>query len=166
MKPVPPRARQEARRVATLQSLGVLDTRPDRFSASVVAAAAAIVNVPISAISLVDEHRNWFKSTCGLHASEVPRDVAFCAYTILSDLPFVVDDLAADPTFADHPLVVGPPHARFYAGFPLIVRGQSVGALCVIDDRPRRLEAEQVRRLLKLARGMAAWLETDRGEEP
>lgn len=160
MNIVPPRSRHEARRVAMLQSLGVLDTLPEQFSASVVAAAAAIVNVPISAISLVDEHRNWFKGTCGLDASEVPRDLAFCAYTILSDVPFVVEDLAADPLFVDHPLVVGSPHARFYAGFPLRVHGQSVGALCVIDDRPRRLEEAQVESLTKLARGMAAWLET------
>ena len=161
----PPRSRHEARRVATLQSLGVLDTLPEQFSASVVAAAAAIVNVPIAAISLVDENRNWFKGACGLDAAEVPRDLAFCAHTILSNVPFVVEDLAADPLFIDHPLVVGPPHARFYAGFPLIVHGQSVGALCVIDDRSRRLATTQIERLLKLARGLAAWLETYREDE-
>jgi GAF domain-containing protein len=51
-----------------------------------------------------------------LEAAEIRRHQAFCAYSILQAQPLIVDDAAADPHFADNPLVTGPPFIRFYAG--------------------------------------------------
>jgi hypothetical protein len=39
--------------------------------------------LPISAVSLVDKNRQWFKSQVGLgDCKETPRDQAFCSHTI------------------------------------------------------------------------------------
>ena len=156
--PAAPIPRDEASRKRTLDALNVLDTLPEAFSDAVSTAAAAIANVPISAISLVDTERQWFKGSCGLDVRQTPRDVSFCAYAILDSEPFLVPDALADPRFRDNPLVTGAPHIRSYAGFPIVVAGQAIGSLCVIDDRPRRLAADQIDRLAKLAAGTAAWL--------
>ena len=152
----------ESRRLRSLRRLAVLDTLPETFSEAVSAAAASIANAPIAAISFIDDDRLWFKGVCGLPGGEAPRDVAFCAYTVLATDPLIVEDAQADPRFRDNPLVVGPPYIRFYAGFPIVVDGDTVGALCIIDDRPRTLSPAQIERLVELADGTTAWLLANR----
>ena len=148
----------EATRQQALDALNVLDTLPESFSDAVATAAAAIANVPISAISLVDGERQWFKSECGLGTSETPRDISFCAHAILGTEPFLIEDTFLDERFRENPLVTGAPFIRSYQGFPIVVGGQAVGSLCVIDDRPRRLDPEQIEKLTRLAAGTATWL--------
>ncbi len=157
--PAAPYPKDERRRLQTLQTLQVLDTPPEAFSDAVAVAAATIANTPIAAISLVDEQRQWFKGSLGLEPEQTPRDAAFCSYTILdANRPLVVSDARLDPRFSDNPLVLGDLRACFYAGFPIVVDGQPVGALCVIDDHCRSLDPAQLERLTTLANGVAAWL--------
>ena len=158
MLPAPVPLNEPARR-RTLDALRVLDSLPETFSNAVAASAAGIAGTPISAVTLVDADRLWFKGSCGLGSTDAPRDIGFCAHTILGASPLVVPDMRADVRFHDNPLVTGPPHVRFYAGFPIVVDGHSVGAVCVIDDRPRTLEAAQIERLTRLAAGTAAWMQ-------
>jgi GAF domain-containing protein len=50
------------------------------------------------------------------------------------------------------PTVADPPHMRFYAGMSLKEPGgHPVGALCVMDTRPRRLNPEELQSLQDLA---------------
>ena len=90
-------------------------------------------------MSLVDINRQWFKSKVGLDVNETPRNLAFCAFTVLPESPevFVVEDSLKDLRFMDNPLATGFPHVVFYAGAALIVEGVRVGSLCVIDSSPR-----------------------------
>jgi GAF domain-containing protein len=156
-----PLPRSEKRRLATLRLANILDTRPEMFSESVAAAAATIANTPMSAISLIDSDRQWFKGSFGLALRETSRDVSLCAHAILQPAPLVVPDTRLDVRFNTNPLVTGAPHIRFYAGFPLLVNGHAVGSLCVIDDRPRQsfeADAEKLARLMDLAVATSAWL--------
>jgi len=114
-------------------------------------------------ISLVDEKRQWFKSKIGLTESETSRDIAFCAHGILQDGVFVVKDAQRDERFASNPLVTGDSKIRFYAGSPLITPdGQTLGMLCVYDQTPRELTAEQKAALRALSRRVVAQLEMRR----
>ncbi len=135
----------ESQRLQSLHALHILDTAPDEEFDALVKTAAIICEVPICAISLVDSDRQWFKASTGLPGvTETSRGAAFCAYTIRDDAMLEVPDALLDPRFSDNELVLGGPKIRFYAGVPLkLGDGSNVGALCVIDTRPRVLAAHQ-----------------------
>lgn len=128
----------EKDRLKTLHSFDVLDTpRSDRFD-RLTRTASHFFQTPIALVSIVDENRQWFKSACGLDATETDRDSAFCAHAILNDEVMVVLDATQDPRFADNPLVTDEPHIRFYAGAPLrSPDGMNLGTFCIIDYEPR-----------------------------
>ncbi|MFT3842891.1 MAG: diguanylate cyclase [Myxococcaceae bacterium] len=147
--PVPP---DEARRLETLRAYEVLDTGTERAFERITALAAALFEVPIALVSLIDEQRQWFKSAHGLAVPQTPRDISFCGHAIHHSEPMVVTDARQDPRFADNPLVTGDPHIQFYAGAPLTApNGQKIGTLCLIDRKPRALSAAQTQVLADLA---------------
>jgi diguanylate cyclase (GGDEF)-like protein len=142
----------EAARLGTLRSLGILDTPPEERFDRITRIAKRLFGVPIALVSLVDENRQWFKSCVGLDASETSREISFCGHAILGDEIFIIPDAAEDDRFADNPLVVGEPNIRFYAGYPLSApNGRKLGTLCVIDQQPRKLGNEDVEALKDLA---------------
>lgn len=139
--PVPP---NEDARLEALRRYRILDTAPERTFDDLVLLAAQVCETPVALVSFVDERRQWFKARVGLAVPETPRDIAFCAHTILSDETMVVEDATKDPRFSDNPLVMGDPSIRFYAGSPLTdSNGNSLGSLCVIDNHSRSLRPEQ-----------------------
>lgn len=151
----------EERRIASLLALGVLDTPPeerfDRFTREV----AGTLDVPFALISLVDSHRQWFKSCLGLPLTETPRDMSVCAHAIHGLDIMEIPDTLADDRFADNPAVREEPRIRFYAGMPLqLSDGTVAGTLCVMDQRPRRLDDDQKTELRRLARLVVTELET------
>jgi diguanylate cyclase (GGDEF)-like protein/PAS domain S-box-containing protein len=152
---------EEESRLRSLASLGVLDSSPEAEFDALAKTAALICGVPIALVSLVDEHRQWFKANVGLpELSETPRDVAFCAHTINGDSLFVVPDATKDERFANYPLVTRQPRIVFYAGAPIrLCDGMQVGALCVMDHEPRVLSNEQQEVLVQLAIAVARALE-------
>lgn len=134
----PPILPDEVQRLAALRTLSVLDTPPDPALDVITRLAADRFDTEIALVSLVDEHRQWFKSRHGLDACETSRADSFCAYSIASDSVMVVPDATADHRFAANPLVTGSPFIRFYAAAPLIAMdGHRIGTLCVISARPR-----------------------------
>jgi phosphoribosyl 1,2-cyclic phosphodiesterase/CheY-like chemotaxis protein len=142
----------EERRLAALRGTGMLDTPPeDRFD-RITRLAAALFNVPIALVSLVDQNRQWFKSCYGLDAKETSRDAAFCSHVVYDRKPMIVPDTFQDPRFAENPFVTNDPRIRFYAGCPLILEdGSCVGSFCVVDTRPRALEHQDLERLQDFA---------------
>ena len=154
---------EEARRLAALQRYDVLDTAPEADFDDIVSIAAKICDVPMALISLVDDKRQWFKAAIGVKAVETPRELAFCAHTIDQDDLLVIEDASVDPRFSSNPLVTGDPNVRFYAGTPLATSdGYKLGTLCVLDTRPRRLDARQIAALEALGRQVIAQLELRR----
>ena len=149
----PPIPSNEADRLAALRDFALLDTPPEPAFDHLARLAADLLRAPIALISLIDEKRQWLKSWIGAAISEIPREHALCAYAILTDDILVIDDATQDARFRHNPLVVNPPHVRFYAGMPLrTAAGLAVGSLAVMDRTPRaRLSSQQMQALRDLA---------------
>jgi phosphoribosyl 1,2-cyclic phosphodiesterase/CheY-like chemotaxis protein len=148
----PPLLENETERLAALYNLGILDTEPEERFDRITRIAAAAFDVPVALVTLVDEKRQWFKSACGAGIGETSRDMSFCAHAIAERSVMVVPDALLDERFADNPVVVNDPRVRFYAGCPLVLDdGAPVGTLCLVDTRPRELDAAAIRLLEDLA---------------
>jgi diguanylate cyclase (GGDEF)-like protein len=150
---VAPKHPEEARRLAALHALKILDTDPEERFDRITRLAQRLFGAQIATVTLVDEDRQWFKSAVGTESKEDPRDDSFCAHAILDqNEAMVVTDARVDPRFADNPLVLGGPNIRFYAGQPVAAPGgEAVGTLCVIDDKPRLAEDFDAEALVELA---------------
>lgn len=155
----------EASRLAELKAFCILDTPPDPAFDDLTALAAYVTGQPTALISLIDTHRQWFKSRVGLDVTELPRDDAFCAIAIRDYLPLLVPDATRDPRFVNNRLVTGPPYIRFYCGVPLVSStGYALGTLCVIGYKPTSLDATAVDALQRLSRQVTAQLELRRSQ--
>jgi GAF domain-containing protein len=148
----PPIPANETERLRALRHAGILDTAAEAGFDALVELAAYVCRMPMSTITFVDEHRQWFKARTGIADQETSRSISFCAHAVAADEPLIVSDARADPRFSDYPSVAGDPQIRFYAGFPLHdCKGFALGTLCVVDRTPRELDPAQQKALRALA---------------
>jgi diguanylate cyclase (GGDEF)-like protein len=147
------KANDEEARLSALDRLQVLDTPPEDVFEGIVSLVTQILQVPISAISLVDRRRQWFKAQRGLAVFETPRDLSFCSHGIASTNPFIIGNALEDERFAGNALVTAEPSIRSYAGVPLrTADGYNIGALCAIDTKPRQFSRHEISMLENLAK--------------
>ncbi len=140
-----PACPREPERLSFLRALRILDTPIEERFERITRLVCTTLRVPIAAISLVDERRQWFKSIAGIDVAETPRDISFCGHAILRCEPMVVPDSLEDERFFDNPLVVDEPFFRFYAGYPLTFGTDiRIGTLCAIDRIPREISEDQL----------------------
>lgn len=138
----------ETNRIEALLALNILDTPPEERFDRLTRLAKRVFNVPYVTVSMIDTHRQWFKSVQGLTICQTSRDISFCAHAILYDEILYVENALKDERFHDNPVVVGDPKIRFYAGCSLEVNGFKMGTFCVFDKKPRQFTPED-RQLLK-----------------
>lgn len=146
----------ERSRLRALDSLHVLDTpREERFD-RLVQLVKELFDVPVAAVTFVDENRLWAKAITGTPTREMRREDSVCTYTIRQDEATVVEDLKADDRFNTnaHLMNTG---LRFYAGQPLHSGDQRVGALCVMGYEERVMSDAE----LRLLRALADWVEAE-----
>ncbi len=159
---IPAKPDNEKQRLETLRGYEILDTEPEASFDDLTFLASYLCETPVALISLVDADRQWFKSKVGVSLLETSRDIAFCASAILQPDVFIVPDASQDERFADNPLVAAEPKIRFYAGAPLMIHGQALGTLCVVDRVSRELRPEQLEALRALSRQVVAQLDLRR----
>ncbi|MBG0817720.1 ATP-binding protein [Planomonospora sp. ID82291] len=159
----------EARRIEALHATGLLDVPRMPLLDRVTRMATRLLDVPVARISLIAGDRQVTLSAEGSSPSpperQSPLSQSVCRHLVLDDAPLAVTDTRGDERWRDIVAVFrGEPAA--YAGVPVHEPGgQALGALCVIDHRPRPWSPEELRTLEELAvtaeAVIAAWL-TDR----
>jgi len=142
----------ESERMAAVRRYRILETPPDGAFDRICALAARVFDAPIATVTIVDEHRIWFKACHGVTVTEIARDPGLCASAILRDVPYVVSDAATDPRTLNNPLVRGELGLRFYAAAPICTAdGHRLGTVNVIDVKPRQVTEEELLTLQDLA---------------
>lgn len=153
----------EHARLGAVLSYQILDSVQESDFDQLVALACQLFDVPMATVSIMDQHRQWFKAAKGLDICETAREVSFCQYAIRSQLPLLVEDTHLDPRFMHNPMVTFSPYIRAYAGIPLINgEGYVIGTFCIMAHHPRtftqseqnllKMLANQVMKLLELRR--------------
>ncbi|SEQ05270.1 diguanylate cyclase with GAF sensor [Devosia sp. YR412] len=139
-------------RLAALDRYDILDTGQEEAFDRISRLIRLTLNVDIGLVSLMDAHRQWYKSIEGLDGAEVPLNVAFCRYMLDDGQPFIVPDAEQDPRFSDNPFVTGPAHIRSYAGAPLRTPdGFVIGSVCAVGSTARDFSPREQAILAELA---------------
>ena len=144
----------ELQRVQAVRSYEIFDTEEENDYDALTSIASMICQIPVALITFIDDKRQWFKSHHGTVINENLREYSFCTHTIAAEEEImVVSDASKDERFANNPMVTGPTKIAFYAGVPLVnSEGYALGTLCVLDQVPRELTADQKNALKILAK--------------
>jgi diguanylate cyclase (GGDEF)-like protein len=149
--------KNEKQRLEALNELGILYTplqhRFDRITRTI----CRLFYMPIAYISLIDKDTQWIKSAQGLDLISTTRDISICSHTLLADEYIVCEDLTKDERFSDNEYVTSGLELRFYTGFTLKSRGQNIGTICLVDDKPRKFDQEDIATM----RDMVSWAQTE-----
>lgn len=131
----------DGERLAALYQLLILDTPPHERFDKIVAFSAFEFEAPIVRISLIDSHRQWFKSKLGISDCETARDISFCAHASCNRRSW---SCPTPPPTRALPTTPSSPGSRLSVSTraPLtLASGHSIGTLCVIDTKPRDFDA-------------------------
>ena len=132
-------------RVQELLRYQIIESRRDRRFEKTAKLAASIFDMPIALIGFIDERRHWIKSSVGWIFTQYSKEDSFCIQTIQSADVLIVEDASLDSRFKENRFVKTPDGVRFYAGAPLVTpRGVRLGALAVMDRKPRSLTGKQI----------------------
>ena len=158
----------DAGRLAEIADLDLLSDDVDPILQDVAARAASVLGLPVSLVSVVlDEalHVAAAHGIDGLWLAETrghPVEWSFCATSVRTRAPFVVEDAVTHPDHAANPLVTQD-GVRCYAGVPLVSsRGHVLGNLCVVGLEQRAFSGEDLAMLRGLADEAVRRIETRR----
>lgn len=156
----------EIDRLKDLLSFGVMDTPREKEFDDLAQLASIICNTPTALITFIDDHRQWYKAKVGMEEQEVPREEAFCRFTIQQDSILEIPDATLDARVADSSLVNKENGIRFYAGLSLKSDlGHRIGTVCVVDNKPHHLSLIQKTALEIIATHTMQLLQTRKKNE-
>ncbi len=145
---------REGSRLMTLRGTGLLDSEVEEAFDRLTRLAVRLVKIPAAFVSLVDEHRDFYKSVCGfgepLASARQMEGPTFCHFTIQSAEPLVIPDTNTDPIYREVPTVRSLGVAA-YVGIPILFNGQVIGAFCAIDIVPHAWTESEISVLKELA---------------
>ena len=137
-------------RSTLLAVLGVRNSQSEAMFDAAVHVAARALQVPVVLLSFMDEDTVWVKARLGWPMGTLPLHDSLCKDVHTPGQALQVDDVHADPRYADNPLVLDAPTLKSYTGVPVAFRGEVVGTLSAFDTLPRRLPDEALATMFEL----------------
>ncbi|GAB3414053.1 sensor domain-containing phosphodiesterase [Erwinia aphidicola] len=150
----------DAKRLAALEMLKSEDAARDDILKKFSQLASELLEIPGGFVSVLDDENQYIKAACNFDLKQTSLQDAFCRHTLELDDVLVCADTHLDPRFSAHPLTLGAPFIRFYAGAPLRNReGIIIGTLCVTDTQPHAFSADKAALLALLAGLVVGYLD-------
>ncbi len=149
-----------AHRLAELEKTRLMDSVEEPTFNFYTRMASRLLGVPVSLISLVDSNRQFFKSSLGLpqpyqEARQTPLSHSFCQHVVHTESPLMVSDAVHDPLVKEN-LAIRDLSVNAYLGVPIDVNGQTLGAFCAIDCKPRHWTDSDLEVMKDLVLGIIA----------
>lgn len=153
------RALEAPERLAALYETGLLDEEAQETLDRYVRLVRRALDAPVGAVSLVDDHRQFFASQAGMgqpwaSRRQTPLSHSFCKHVVAVRKALVVADARRHPRVKSNPAIdeLG---VEAYAGFPICTSdGFVLGSFCAIDDKPREWTERDLDILSDLAAGV------------
>jgi signal transduction histidine kinase len=151
-------------RLSSLKATALLDSPPEESFDRCTRLASRVLEAPVALVSLVDDHRQFFKSQVGLPEPwashrESPLSYSFCQYLIRTRQPFIVNDARSHEWLHDN-LAVRDWNIQAYLGMPLRTHDdQILGSVCALDHQPRNWTENQVAIMQDLTAAVTAEVE-------
>lgn len=146
---------REPSRIDALTATELLDSPPEESFDTMTRLATSLLRVPVALVSLVDNHRQFFKSQFGLGEPwatrrETPLTHSFCQWVVSGNEGLVVADARHHPVLASN-LALSDLGVVAYAGVPITAtNGEPIGSLCAIDTAPREWSSADIDLLRQL----------------
>jgi DNA-binding response OmpR family regulator len=146
---------REPNRIDALTRTGLLDSPPEESFDALTRLASSLLGVPVALVSLVDSHRQFFKSQVGLGEPwatrrETPLTHSFCQWVVSEQEGLVIADARNHPVLA-HNRALSDLGVVAYAGVPITATsGEPIGSLCAIDTTPREWSDAEIDLLRQL----------------
>lgn len=130
-------------KLASLHSLDPFYTPLEERFERITRLARRALDVPVAAITIVQNERQWFKSVTGWPVTELPLSKSLCAEVIKKGEQIIIEDTLDDLCLMSNSLVCNGPKFRFYAGYPMKDSdGETIGSFCVMDVKPRKTDSQ------------------------
>jgi diguanylate cyclase (GGDEF)-like protein len=139
-------------KIANIHSVDLFYTPLEERFERITRVARRALQVPVAAITLLNDEKQWFKSIAGWGVSELPRQHSICRFTVEENRLLLIPDTGTDPRTAENPIVTAAPRFRAYAGYPLVDQhGSTTGTFCVFGVQPREFTAADRQTIVDLA---------------
>lgn len=139
-------------KIANLHSQDLFYTPLEERFERITRVARRALLMPVAAITLLNDEKQWFKSAAGWAISELPREQSPCRFAAEDNRVVTIADMTKDPRTQALSIVVSAPRFRAYAGYPLVDEHGSVcGTFCMFDVKPREFTAADRQALTDLA---------------
>jgi PAS domain S-box-containing protein len=145
-----PESVEEQDRLAEIEAMDLEAARP-AFE-RICRLLQCISVTPLVHIGLVQADTIWLAGVSDQPMPTLARKHAVADLVMAQDDVLWVEDASRDARFSDNPFVRGPYQFRFYAGAPIrLPNGRCIGALSIIDRKPRPYDPALAERLSDFA---------------
>ncbi len=137
----------------------LMDSEPEEVFDRLTRLATKLLGTPVATMTLVDDRRQFFKSSVGTDVNETPLSHSLCKHVVTDGAPLVVTDARNDPRMKDNGAVEDL-DVIAYCGVPLTdAEGQTLGSFCAIEHKPREWTEIEIEILTELAHNIMTELD-------
>ncbi|HEX3691076.1 MAG TPA: PAS domain S-box protein [Solirubrobacteraceae bacterium] len=150
---------RDALRLDALRRSELMDSKPEEVFDRLTRLATKLLGTPVATMTLVDDTRQYFKSSVGTTVNQTPLSHSFCQHVVTGGVPLVVTDARQDPRVKDN-AAIEDLDVIAYCGVPLTdADGHTLGSFCAIEHGPRQWTEIEIEILTELAHNIMTELD-------